>query len=295
MRGMNNNTTSPPGGMPRYLPHMCASGVLQMGLSRLETRQWIENDSDIAAQHRFKRALAARDFAAVFGDSGMDPGAGDELLATLESHLLADHSSVYRCRDGALHCIPGAFTVAVEDGPALWRASLLIADDLALMVDRDGAYHLAAASLCSPSHWRLADKLGRPMREVHDPIPGVHDDLSPRIDRFLAHLRTDAPVQRCNWSLQFGDQRFCPGRGSSDPSWPLYYRVERQTLRRLAKSGAIAFTIRVYLHSVASLRAIPGAQESLLRCVQTTPEDIARYKGFPRYLEALRAEVARRD
>lgn len=295
MRGMTEPRTFRPQSMPRYLPHMGASNVLHMGLSRLETRQWIETDSDLAAQHRFKRGLAARDFAAVFGDSGMDPGAGDELLETLESHLLADHSTVYCRRRDALHCLPGAFTVADEDGPALWRASLMIADDLALMVARDGVYHLAAASLCSPSHWRLADKLGRPMREVHDPIPGVHDTLSPRIDRFFARLPVEAPVQRCNWSLQFGDQRFCPDRGSSDSTRPLYYRVERQTLRRLAKSRAIAFTIRVYLHPVASLRAIPGAQESLLRCVQTAPEDIARYKGFPRYLKALRAVVARRD
>jgi hypothetical protein len=290
---MIEGTMLPPQAPLRYLPHQELPGVLQMGLSRLDRRRWIEVDSDIGAHYQFKRALAARDFAAVFGDSGMHPEASRELLTVLEGHLLADHPDIYCRRGDALHCHPGAFDVRPSDGPALWRASLLIADDLAIMVPRRGVYHLAAASLCSPSHWRLAEKLGRPIREIHDPIPGVHDTLSPRIDRFFAHLRAEAPVQRCNWSLQFGEQRFCPARSSGDSTRPLHYRVERQTLRRLPGSGAIVFSIRVYLHPVASLRAVPGALEKLLQAVQATPAALARYKGFPRYLEALQAEVAR--
>ena len=49
-------------------------------------------------------------------------------------------------------------------------AGRLVQEDLCLLVLRDGAPHLDAASLCFPSYWRLADKLGRPLADVHDPV-----------------------------------------------------------------------------------------------------------------------------
>ena len=55
---------------------------------------------------------------------------------------------------------------------------------------------------------------------------------------------------RFNWSLQAYDD-LCqrPERGTPvDGSSRLYYRTERQCLTRLPTTGAIAFTIRVYLH-----------------------------------------------
>ncbi|MGK2947867.1 MAG: heme-dependent oxidative N-demethylase subunit alpha family protein, partial [Acidimicrobiales bacterium] len=55
-------------------------------------------------------------------------------------------------------------------GHPLDAAGRLVQEDLCLLVLRDGAPHLDAASLCFPSYWRLADKLGRPLAEVHGPV-----------------------------------------------------------------------------------------------------------------------------
>ena len=66
---------------------------------------------------------------------------------------------------------------------------------------------------------------------------------------------------RTNWALQAGD-RLNPN-GTEEPAvsaeTPLYYRSERQSLVRLPGSGAVAFTIRVYLHPLSQLAAVPGA------------------------------------
>ena len=151
--------------------------------------------------------------------------------------------------------------------------------------------HNRSPSLCSPSHWRLAEKLGRPLREIHDPIPGIHEDLSPRIDRFFDHLRPEHPVQRFNWTLQADPGLFhpAPGKAPEDASSPLYYRVERQTLVRLPQTGAVVFTIRVFLHPLETLGARPGALSALGAAVAAAPPALARYKGF----DTLRAALAR--
>jgi hypothetical protein len=296
MRAMISVTQPTESSAPRFLPHREGDGVLQMGLARIAPDDWLSLEGDLAQWRRFKLALGRRDLSAVYGDSAMAPQAVEELRGMLAGYLTSRYPQYFG--HGASVCpvpVGGEDEVPGEEPgeePPLWRISTLIPDDIALMVPREGVYHLAAASLCSPSHWRLADKLGRPMREIHDPIPGVHEALSPRIDRFFRHLRVDAPVQRWNWSLQFGDERFAPARGSGGPDDGLYYRVERQSLRRLPDSGAIVFTIRVYLHPLSALAHIPGALQTLLTAVRETPSALAAYKGFDRYLPALEQALA---
>ncbi|MCP5165310.1 MAG: DUF3445 domain-containing protein, partial [Pseudomonadales bacterium] len=171
----------------------------------------------------------------------------------------------------------------------LWNCSLWVADDLVIMEKLHGEYCLTAASLCSPSHWRLADKFECPMREIHDPIPGFHQVLTPRIDRFFEHLKPQHPVTRSNWALQDNALLNPPvdSHEAVDATTALYYRSERQSLVRLPRSGAIAFTIRVYLHPLASLQAIPGALPALFAAIDLMPPALARYKGVDRLAPAL--------
>ena len=150
-------------------------------------------------------------------------------------------------------------------------------------------YRLSAASLCCPSHWRLEEKFDRPMREIHDPIPDFHRELTPRIDRFFDHLKPEHPVQRFNWSVQEYDNLSQRPEHEMPigPTTELFYRTERQTLLRLPQSDAIAFTIRVYLHPLDSLRATPGALPALFSAIDATPAALARYKGFDQLAPAL--------
>ena len=61
-------------------------------------------------------------------------------------------------------------------------------------------------------------------------------------------------------------------------------RSERQTLRRLGRSGGVVFTIRTYLTSIVSIAeeeegVVAGRLASALR---SWPEDVGRYKGKER-------------
>ena len=69
----------------------------------------------------------------------------------------------------------------------------------------------------------------------------------------------------------------------------LWYRAERQSLRRLPKTGAIAFTIRVHICALESLASVDGALESLWQAVADAPEDLQRYKGLDILAPVMRA------
>ena len=73
---------------------------------------------------------------------------------------------------------------AFADRP-LDLAGRLVQEDLCLMAPSSGTYRLIAASLCFPSRWRLADKLGQPMMAIHQPVPGFNDKLARPVDRFF--------------------------------------------------------------------------------------------------------------
>lgn len=63
----------------------------------------------------------------------------------------------------------------------------------------------------------------------------------------------------------------------------LRLRTERQTLRRLPRSGAVIFTIRTYLFPVEELVREPGVAARFASAVRSWPEGVREYKGERRY------------
>lgn len=59
----------------------------------------------------------------------------------------------------------------------------------------------------------------------------------------------------------------------------LRLRIERQTLRRLPKSGAVVFTIRVYTVAVSELAQEAGEAARLVSAIRSWPALVAAYKG----------------
>lgn len=193
--------------------------------------------------------------------------------------------------------------------------------------------------------WRLQDKLGMPLEEIHlsgnvpqcevkvhlicscsSPctIP-VKSKLHLSMSRFFRRMPVDKPVTRNNYFFQvvkhpgqqsqddpavhidptelswartmhgFEDKKDferaahireekevvlenVAERKSSEPLDPstVFLRTERQTLRRLPKTGAIVFTIRVYQTRVADLAREPGVPGRLASSIRGWSEDVAQ-------------------
>lgn len=125
--------------------------------------------------------------------------------------------------------------------PALEAAAVVVAEDLCLLVRRDGQWRLEAAVVCFPSLWCLGEKMGLSVTALHAPVPSYDDELASRVERFMDRLAPDRPVWRRNWFVHDTPVLHLPGplpeRPRPEVPGGLWLRSERQALRRLAVSG----------------------------------------------------------
>ncbi|MEM6581989.1 MAG: DUF3445 domain-containing protein [Pseudomonadota bacterium] len=264
--------------------------ILKMGLRPIGETSWIETDDSWSDYHRNKLALRPVLDDKVYRADEHSTAAQVELAEMLLDHLTNDGSAVFERKKDALRYLPEDIELPLSSAEALWNCSLWVADDLVIMSPGEHGYCLSAASLCTPTHWRLEDKFGKPMADIHRSIPDFDRKLTPSIDRFFKHLKEEHVVVRFNWTLQSGNTLCC--RPGAEPSpnehTKLFYRCERQTLRRLPKSGSIVFTIRVYVHPLEQLSEHPGALPALFAVIDGTDPAIASYKNFATFEKPLR-------
>jgi hypothetical protein len=89
------------------------------------------------------------------------------------------------------------------------------------------------------------------------------------------------------------EDTFSHGHGHAAPPAPylapstIRLRSERQTLRRLPRTGAIVFGIRTYLFKIEELVRERGVADRLASAVRSWPDDVAVYKGRKMYSDVL--------
>jgi len=77
----------------------------------------------------------------------------------------------------------------------------MVQDDLAIMIEgKDGQYYLQAGSILLAGFWRLGDKLGMPLDEIHTSgdVPGYREKLAKGMNNFFARVMPGGPVIRNN-------------------------------------------------------------------------------------------------
>jgi dimethylamine monooxygenase subunit A len=285
--------------MPRYLPFLDGPWRLSMGIKALDPAEWIEVDECFAAQLAERRRLLGERPADVLAGLPESAPGQQELLQLLLGHLPERFPEHYRRTDGRIENRTTGESFAIE---AWWDAPLalagrLVQEDLCLLQRGEAGYRLVAAVLCFPAHWRLSDKLGRPLDIIHDPVPGFGERLAATVDRFFASIQVAQPVWRVNWSLVDQPTLFLPPehRGHPRPisaeraGSELWLRLERQTLRRLPCSGDVVFGIHTYVDPLEDAVRSPAAARALGARIREMPDDMARYKSILPIREPLLA------
>ncbi|TGP23755.1 MULTISPECIES: DUF3445 domain-containing protein [unclassified Mesorhizobium] len=258
---------------PTHTPYDGSSKLFTIGLKPLEFDRWIETDEFLLPHLAEKQRLYAEIPEKVFVEEDGTGDAQREAMELLVAHLAAKHPGTHRRNgpdievtgfEGAVDTLAPALTEA-----PLVKASLLVQEDLILMRRGDDGWRLAAGSLCFPSSWSLREKFGKPLQQIHAPVPGFGPGTRPAdlINRMFDGLQGQA-VERFNWSIQADDALYHPlsngeriDRATNRPTrFPdgdinahAFMRVERQTLRKLPVSRDILFTIRIHLDPLAVL------------------------------------------
>lgn len=272
--------------------------ILKLGLQSSHTRNWLCIDGDLSTFYQHKQDYLAKPECLI-----VLPGseaAQREFHGFLLGHLLAQHSASYRLSDKTLNCqlsrdtanqtessfSPLIWNTDCEDESALANAGAWIAEDVCLLELRRSKYVLSAASVCSPSNWRLHEKIGCSVADIHQPVPGYVNVLENKVERLLRKLRPGKLLLRHNWSIQESNELYWindfPQAFELETA---YWRVERQSLLRLPKTGAIVFGIRLFLHPMTTMLQLPTFKlwfELLLKKIHGDRHDrkLWRYKNL---------------
>ena len=204
-------------------------GALAMGLSRVPEAAWLQPAFDRAA-----RAAAFDTYP-------------DAVLILSEAEAAGREVAAMLGVDGGLAEAPRA---CLEDLCLLQPAA-------------DRSYRITAGVVAFPTDWQLADKMGLPLTAVHAPIHGYSAQLASGVDHFFRTLPAGPIFGRANWFVvPTVAWRYMPADGparrfahvtAANACSTLFVRCERQTLRRLPRTGAVLFTIGI---AVAPLRSL---------------------------------------
>ena len=167
-------------------------------------------------------------------------------------------------RDGESVIRPDGVRVALDAARPLQTLGRLVQEDLCLMQDcAPGAHGLTAAVLCFPAGWTLAEKLGRPLMRMHQPVASYTEDVARRVQRLMDGVRVETPLWRANAHHSraplFNPLREDAPKDTVQQGDMPFIRSERQCLIRLPVSRAVLFSIHTYLVRMEDLTAEQAA------------------------------------
>lgn len=241
-----------------------------------------------------------------------------DLILNRCDYLPQRYPSLFRSTPTGIHNILTNETFDITTRPLpedpMATAGRLVQDDLAIMFEKpDNQYYLLAGSILLAGFWRLSDKFGMPLSEIHTSgdVPGFKTKLEKGMMNFFRRVQPAQPVLRNNYFIQVDDNlAWSHSIGSEDPvseedggvskqahGWSSaeknkaiehhYFRSERQSLRRLPRSGGVVFTIRTYFEPITKVADEVGVPGRLASAVRSWGDDVATYKGRERYQEVL--------
>lgn len=265
---------------PPYLPYLDGPPGLAPGLKPIAPEAWLLPDTEAAEWLEPKRALMRTRRDDVFAARDADA----EMAETAE--IIRGHAGPGQ----------GVWPTPLE------AAAATVSDDLCLMIrGTDGLWRLQAASLCAPTYWSLAGKFGKPLAGLHAPVPEGDPGLAQRIARIFDGLQPGRVLERFNWTVQTGAERFTPSAAplkalatampQAEALDSLCLRVERQTIRKLPATGAVLFTIRIVIDPLRA--ALPTADHvaAFATAWRGIAPDMGDYKGWPIYDRLVRAAL----
>jgi hypothetical protein len=261
---------------------------LSMGVRTLDIRHWLVLDDRLEEEIRERRRLSHHCRNLVYDMLPAAEPACRELLALAVDWLCGQAADRFeRIGDGLRVRMTGEVVRLAAPDPLLALGCLVQEDLLLLELGPDGSYFLSAGHLCFPLDWKLADKIGRTVVDIHDPVQGFGERLASPLQRLFQNLEPERPVWRANWTLTSTPELCRPDRSDhlahldgDRVGRSLWLRVERQTLRRLPRTRAVLFTVKTYVNPLEEVARGPGTAATLAARLREMSDAMAAYKGL---------------
>lgn len=284
---------------------------ITMGIRNMEWDSWIELDNEWQKSHDQKLGRLQERGTELFGTKPQAADAVMELLEEFWSYLPHRYPTLFKQTPKGLYNLHTGEDFVFRNCKAdelaeepIVMAAKMIQDDLAIMMEApNGEYHLQAGAIILPGFWRFKDKFGLSLNEIHTSgdVPQYRQKLQTGMNKFFSRLTCDKPVVRNNyfiqldnelgWSKSIGDEDsdrvgwYTAGEAISPEQ--LYFRSERQSLRRLPRSGAVVFTIRTYFAPIVEICQEPYIPRRLLNGIESWSDDVREYRGYDKFKDAI--------
>ena len=164
--------------------------------------------------------------------------------------------------------------------------ALQIQEDFAIHRVKDGRDWLAYTNISFPSSWKPEDKIGRPLAEIHSPIPGINLEASYKMAESCTRK---GPFRRFVWTPIFENKiNFHPDlpKKKFDPENPfIRVKVERQITWPFPELDCFLFILRQYIVE-------PDIKE-LYKACSAMNEEQRKYKGVEQnFVDAMKEMIA---
>lgn len=282
-------------------------GMLRAGLKRLPNSKYflVEESFRIKEELLLKRKALddPKRFPKVFVAEPDSLPAQQECLDLFLSYLPKRYPNLYSYNKtcNTLYVKPIDTTFKIDEwysSRPLELCERIVQEDLVLMrpprpTDQVQQFQMAAAAVVF-SFNELQEKLSKPVKFIHAPVPGYDKHLRRSLDlTFSKLLKVEQPMWRNNWGISPLASLDAPLYGSTeahahrrfllptqDEIKSKFLKVEYQTIRRLPKSGYLLFTVKTMADPMYSLEDVPAAAKCLAASIRGMSREMRKYKGI---------------
>lgn len=280
---------------------------ITMGIRSMKWDEWIELDNEWPTFHAQKLERIEKKGKDVYVTSPEAYPAAMELLSEFREYLPARYPKLFKKTKQGIDILETGeklrTTEPMLEDPMLVAAKLT-QDDLAVMIEgEDGNYYLKAGAIMLAGFWRLKDKVNLPLSAIHTTgdVPKYDQKLKPGMEKFFIRQTCDKPVVRNNyfiqtddklaWSSSIGDENkgnvgWYTAPKATDVN-QIYFRSERQSVRRLPLSGAAVFTIRTYFVPMVEMCKEDYIPRRLYNGIVSWTDDVKEYRGYDKFADVL--------
>ncbi|KAJ5682881.1 hypothetical protein N7462_006046 [Penicillium macrosclerotiorum] len=274
---------------------------VMMDIRKLDVQNWLTLDRNYMEEHRVRDQLLREKREKVIRCLPESGEACREALEEVSGFLCGRFPNMFQKleREGQeiIHnCMTGEEFVLGGSDPlkanidALEAAVRLTMEDLSvLMINEDEEYYLAASASLFPTGWTVEERIGWTISQLHGPVPLWHQQVANSVSKFLARLTPNSPMERSNYFIEvkrpdedlfeilYRPKGLCE-KEIIDPSpEEIIIRRERQTFRRMPRTGTILFGVKTYL---TTLDQLPMQElENLAKEMKSWPDYVGDYKG----------------
>ncbi|THC98291.1 hypothetical protein EYZ11_002224 [Aspergillus tanneri] len=270
---------------------------VMMDVRKLDVQNWLTIDKNYMDEHQIRGQLLQQEKNKVLQCLPESYEACLEALEEVVDFLCqrfsnmferkksGDESTVYNKMTGETFVFGGQN----RDVDPLEIAVRLTMEDLSiLMKNADDEYYLAASASLFPVGWTVQERIGWTISRLHNPVPLWHQQVANSVSKFLTRLTPSSPMERSNYFVEVKrpdedlfEILYRPttlSEENQDPSpQDIVIRRERQTFRRLLRTGAIVFGVKTFL---TTLEELPMQElENLAKEIKSWPEYVGEYKG----------------